>query len=397
MGLEINIKPCPCCASTNFFEVVGFKNIPASGVFRSKIDESQLSYDLYFDACLNCGLLRRRDFFVPPDYTDRPRSTKNQLPRYCDDILNQISSLAKQDDLIAEVGSNDGTFLHLLAKAGYKNTFGIEPSLALSTKSMQSGLRINNSYFSPEIVSSLISTYGDVNLVICRHTLEHVPFPEDFIAALRDLLKVKRGVAFIEVPDSAVVTDWFNFMELWDEHLHYFTESTLELLLNRQGFCIQNKSTFSHLDTRNILIQATLRDVDIPVVSTKNQESVTKWNGFSQNLSLFTEKFQSEIAKFPRPIYFIGASHPQCNFINYLGIGEFVDFMIDDDCDKAGKYPPISSSKTHIISTDEFFACSSHGTLVLTGFGYPSWTDKLAQQALLKSMKIFDPKLLAEF
>lgn len=396
MELEITIKPCPCCGNSDFFEVVGFKHIPTSGIFRYQIDDVQSFNDLYFDACLSCGLLRRRDFFTPPDYTDRPRSTENQLPKYCGDILNEISTLAKYDDLIAEIGSNDGTFLRLLAKVGYANTFGIEPSLALATDSMQSGLRIHNGYFAPDIINSLISDYGDVSLVICRHTLEHVPYPEDFIAALRDLLKVKRGVALIEVPDSAVVTDLFNFIELWDEHLHYFTESTLELLLNRQGFCVQRKSTFSHLDTRNLLIQATVNDVNIPATPTKNLESVSKWKSFSQKLSIFSEKFQSEIAKLPRPIYFIGASHPQCNFINYLGVGEFVDFMIDDDPEKFGKYPPISSSIVHIITTDEFFACPKEGTLVLTGFGYPSWTDKLVEQAMNKSIKILDPKSLVE-
>lgn len=62
MGLETIIKPCQCCGNSKFCEVISFKNIPTSGIYRSKIDAVQSLNDLFFDACMDCGLLRRRDF-----------------------------------------------------------------------------------------------------------------------------------------------------------------------------------------------------------------------------------------------------------------------------------------------------------------------------------------------
>lgn len=373
--------------------MVGFKNIPATGIFRSQIDGEVPSGDLHFDACLSCGLLRRRDFSCPPDYTDRPRSTEKQLPNYRDDLLAVIANLAKHEDLIADIGSNDGTFLRLLRETGYCNTYGVEPAFALAELSRQSGLRTQSGYFGPDIVKTLIATYGAVRLATCRHTLEHVPFPGNFVAAIRDLLLPGRGNALIEVPDSAVIPDWFNFVELWDEHLHYFTESTLRLLLRRNGLSVEQAIPFRHLDTRNLLVQASVAD---PLVSDARSEpdhaSVAKWVDFSSKFQQFAGRFKNEVARMPRPIYLVGASHPQCNFINYLRIGEFVDFMIDDDPGKAGKYPPIRGAGVNIITTEEFFASPKGGTLVLTGFGYPGWTKKLIEQASGKSMTIVDPK-----
>ena len=393
-------EACPCCGNEEFFEVVGFRNAPATGIFRSQIDGDMPSGDLRFDACLNCGLLRRRDFSCPPDYTDRPRSTEKQLPTYRDDLLAAIASVAKHGDLIADIGSNDGTFLRLLRETGYTNTYGVEPALALAELSRQTGLRVQSGYFGPDIVNTLVTAYGGVRLATCRHTLEHVPFPGSFVAAIRDLLVPERGVAMIEVPDSAVIADWFNFVELWDEHLHYFTASTLELLLKRNGLTAERTTKFRHLDTRNLLVQVSVADTpDAPVsamYSTSDPQGVAKWRDFSRKFRQFADRFRNEAARFPRPIYLVGASHPQCNFVNYLGIGEFVDFMIDDDLGKSGKYPPISGPGARIMTTEQFFACPDGGTVILTGFGYPGWTNKVVERATVKAMTIVDPKSFVE-
>jgi hypothetical protein len=388
---------CPCCGNNEFFEVVGFRNVPATGIFRAKVDSEMPSGDLHFDACLNCGLLRRRDFSCPPDYTDRPRSTEKQLPTYRDDLLATIAGLATHGDLIADIGSNDGTFLRLLRETGYLNTYGVEPALALAELARQSGLRVKSGYFGPDIVNALISAYGTVRLATCRHTLEHVPSPGSFVAAIRDLLAPARGAALIEVPDSAVIADWFNFVELWDEHLHYFTGPTLDLLLKRHGLAVKRMSTFPHLDTRNLLVQVAVADTPVFATHTKaDSDGVAKWRDFSRKFRQFADRFREHAARLPRPVYLIGASHPQCNFVNYLGIGDFVDFMIDDDPGKSGKYPPITGPGARIMTTQQFLESGEGGTVILTGFGYPGWTKKIVERATIKAMTIVDPKSFAE-
>ena len=388
---------CPCCGGHEFFEVLGFKAVPATGIFRSQLDGDIPAGDLCFDACADCGLLRRRDFACPPDYTDRPRSTEKQLPTYREDLLKAIARLAKKNDLIADIGSNDGTFLRLLRAQGYTNIFGVEPALALAELSRQSGLRVQSGYFGPEIVRTLLASYGNVRLAVCRHTLEHVPYPGQFVAAIRELLAPADGTALIEVPDSTVITDWFNFVELWDEHLHYFTAHTLGLLLNRNGLSIEQHQTFSHLDTRNLLAWVCVRGAtSAPTTDKPADDGAAQWRAFSRKFQKFADRIQAEAATFGKPTYLIGASHPQCNFVNYLGIGDRVDFMIDDDPAKAGKFPPIRGRGARIISTEQFMAGPNGGAVILTGFGYPAWTQKIVRAATAKSMQIIDPQVLVE-
>lgn len=392
----INSRLCPCCGGDDFFEVISFLDIPLTGVYRVELDAVLPRIDLYFEACRGCSLLRRRDYYDPPSYSNRNRGTSGQQPAYFEEIIKKIDSLVGKGDLIVDVGSNDGNLLGLLDKRGH-DVFGVEPSKELSEVSQKNGLSVYNGYFKLDVVDELIERYGDVSLVICRHTLEHIPYPGDFISGFMNLLKKKRGVVLIEVPDSTVIEECLNFMELWDEHLYYYTSFTLSLLLARCGFYIDSILTLPHLESRNLLIQASVQESGISKVSPqKHGGSVIEWENYSKKINLLAKNIYDVLVKTPRPIYFVGASHPQCNFINFLQIGEFVDFMIDDDSSKIGKYPPISSATARIISSDDFIARSDGGSIVLTGFGYSEWNQRLEKMAILKTMNVINPKLYME-
>jgi hypothetical protein len=102
--------------------------------------------------------------------------------------------------------------------------------------------------------------------------------------------------------------------------------------------------------------------------------------------------FADALSKAPGPIYAIGASHSQTNLVNYAGVGEFVDFFIDDDAAKVGLFPPVAETRNAILSSAQFEATAQEGTLLKTGFGYEKWTQKLCSLALARGMKVLDPK-----
>lgn len=389
--------PCPCCGGAEFQEVIAFRAVPATGLFRATGDEILPVADLAFDACEGCGLLRRRDFASPPDYSDKQRPTSRQLPSYRDALLRAIAGLVRdRDELIVEIGSNDGTFLQLLRDEGYTNLAGVEPAVELAEASRRRGLRVETRYFGPEAAPYLIERYGAPRLVVCRHTLEHVPFPQQFIAGIRDLIAPARGAALIEVPDSRAITEKLNFVELWDEHLYYFTAHTLRLLLERNGLPVRHHESFPHLDTRNLLVCCSVEPGPATAAQSAGGTIAEDWQAFALRYSRLAARLRSEISTAPRPIYVVGASHPQCNFVNYLELGPVIDFMIDDDDAKNGRLPPLHAGRASIISTGKFVDGAAEGSVVLTGFGYPGWMRRIADAAAGKNMRIVDPRALVD-
>ena len=384
---------CPCCGGGEFHEILSFPAVPATGVFRRSSEEPLAGSDLAFESCVRCSLLRRRDFAQPPDYAGKERPTGRQLPAYHDILLRAVQDLAGgRDELIVEIGSNDGTFLELLRKEGRTNLVGIEPAVELAETARGRGFRVETRYFGPEAVPQLVERYGPPRLVVCRHTLEHVPLPQTFVAAIRDLAAPAGGSALIEVPDSTAITEQLNFVELWDEHLYYFTAATLRLLLESNGLAVRRLETLPHLDTRNLLAAVTHAPAAGPSASVRS--ATEDWKAFARRYARLAARLREEISSAPRPVYVVGASHPQCNFVNYLDLGTAVDFMIDDDAAKSGRFPPLRASRARIITTGKFVEEAAAGSVVLTGFGYPAWMRRIAEAAAGRNMRIVDPRAI---
>lgn len=388
---------CPCCGGEDFRSLLALPGTPVSGILRRSPEELPAMADLSFEYCGGCGLLRSGHHLSPPDYSEKPRATTRQMPTYLPRLLSSIREAAGPSDLVAEIGANDGNFLDLLRKEGYARSYGIEPSAELARLARARGLTISEGYFGPDAVEPLLRQYGPPRLVLCRHTLEHVPDPRGFVQAIADLIRPAGGVALIEVPDSTVICDRLNFVELWDEHLYYFTPATLRWLLESAGLSVVSEAVFPHLDTQNIVMLVSAGNAPVaPQDAERRADEIRRWERFSGRFERVAREMGDAMRALPRPVHLIGASHPQCNFVNYLGIEEVVDFMIDDDPVKMGCLPPIRSTTAQIISSEAFSQGTGRGALVLTGFGYPGWTKRLRDVAIARELAVLDPRDIVE-
>lgn len=76
------------------------------------------------------------------------------------------------------------------------------------------------------------------DLIVCSNLLEHVPFPGDVLGQMRELM-VPSTTLYIEVPCERLVLDGkAPFVEKkrhWHEHINFFSQRTLEVLLARYG------------------------------------------------------------------------------------------------------------------------------------------------------------------
>lgn len=369
-----------------------------SGLFRTDPAESVASTLLVFELCGSCGLVRQDGFRAPRDYSDADRPTGRQFPAYGEGLLAKLKSLeVAQDELILEVGSNDGSFLERLRGAGFRRLVGVEPSRRQAEEGEARGFAVVNDYFDAETVVGLLAAHGPARAAICRHTLEHVPEPLAFLTALRNCLNPRNGVALVEVPDAAVIPERMNVHELWDEHLYYFCHSNLARLVERVGMAVQEVEVQPHLDTRNLLLWCTSAAKGEPSSPAEGDPGgIASWRGVAPAWEAYRGRLVEALRTAPRPLYLIGASHPQHNFANYTRIGALVDYFIDDDPAKIGRFPPVAGGLPSVISTAQFEATARAGTVLKTGFGYPQWTMRVCGHAAIQGMQALDPHALME-
>lgn len=363
---------CPCCNNPSFKRLINFGKIPKSGIFLKSLEDNLNFLNLEFEFCNKCALIRRvchED--VTYDYTNIPRATKNQLPKYTQEILDSFTDKSK---FIMEVGSNDGTFLDVLKTNGFNSIMGIEPSISCASIAVSKGHSIENCHLNIRESSRIADSYGKADIVIARHTLEHVPSPREFLDSIKNISSPK-GMIYLEFPDSYGIIHKNYGHELWDEHLHYFSVSNFLLLAKNISLETLQIKTKDHLQGKNILVwlrnnesqQNFSHDFSKDVISCYDFEK--KWNIYSYNL-------RERIINLRKPILGIGASHPQSNFFLFTHSGEYLDYLIDDNPSKKGLYLPVPNP-VEIISSNSL---NNDFSVIRTAFGYESWMDNISSK-----------------
>lgn len=385
---------CSCCGMLGVQPLLDFADVTLTGHFRKSSDVASQRIQLGFELCIQCGLVRQKAGGGPREYVEVTRSTSLQFPAYVHALIERLrASGVGPDDLVLEVGANDGLFMSALRDAGFKKLMGVEPSQDLAVAARARGHNVVCDYFGPELVPTLLAQYGAARAVICRHTLEHVPQPAAFVGALAQCLDGDRALALVEVPDGSAIPDLLNVYELWDEHLFCFSQSNLVRLLQRAGLEVLETAIQPHLETRNLLAWCKkAKVVRVRPLGSEDTACVALWQSLPERWDAFKSAFAKALSETPRPVYAIGASHSQTNLVNYAGVGKQVDFFIDDDAAKVGLLPPVAEARNAILSSAKFEASAKGGTLIKTGFGYEKWTQKLCGVALARGMTVLDPK-----
>jgi SAM-dependent methyltransferase len=391
MTTEVN--RCPACCHASFAELIDFGLVPHSGTFLSQPDEPFTQIQLSFEYCSQCALLRQRPVGrTLGDYTDVSRGTAGQLPAYATYLSESLRlSSGSRDHFVIEVGANDGAFLDILARRGFTNILGVEPSRNCAEACRARGHRVYERHLNAEEAKAIRDDYGSAHAVVCRHTLEHVPDPYSFLQAMRSLL-AENGILLLEVPNARAVTHELRGHELWDEHLHIFTPENLAMLSSRAGFATSSILVWPHRDTTNILFWATLQSPLSQEISAPQgcAEDVQLCQGFEPRWRALSRNVAGEVSRGKKPIGMIGASHPQSNYALFTGVSPSIDLVVDDDPRKVGRYVPLPQP-VKVLSTAQFLDKQTPATMLRTAFGYEEWMDTLLAPLVATGINVVKP------
>ena len=134
---------------------------------------------------------------------------------------------------IADIGCANGGLLRALAKRGYRNLCGIDPSpeCAACCSGIDGTVGHTGSLF------SLPSGVGPFDLIILSHVLEHVRDLGGALAGVRQLLK-PGGCLYVETPDASRYAGHVAapFQEFNTEHINHFSIQGMHHLLGVCGF-----------------------------------------------------------------------------------------------------------------------------------------------------------------
>lgn len=194
--------------------------------------------DMSLTLCDRCGFLWNQAFDIRLNrYSADYEETQHCSPRFqafaADLVHRLVSEFGVRHQTVLEIGCGKAEFLGMLCEAGTNRGIGIDPAVRPERLTASTRDRLQ---LIPELYREDHGTF-DADVILCRHTLEHIPDVADFLSLLRRSLDRRPDtLVMFEVPDVEIVLRECRYWDIYYEHCSYFSQSSLVALFERCGF-----------------------------------------------------------------------------------------------------------------------------------------------------------------
>ena len=222
---------CRACRGGRLYMFLALGDQPPANAFLRPEQRGfpEWRWPLEAHVCLDCGLIQvpnvlRPDFFR--DYVYVPSTSATMHEHFASLAAMVRHDFAKRpNDLVVDIGSNDGLFLWKLKDRGGRG-LGIEPAVNLSEVARTRGVEVVNEYFSVDVAADVRARYGAARVITTTNTFNHIDDLHGFMAAVMVLLD-PAGTFIVEVPHAGDLIENNEFDTIYHEHVSEFTVKSL--------------------------------------------------------------------------------------------------------------------------------------------------------------------------
>lgn len=237
------IKYCQICNSKklNLVLDLGYQPLCDNLLTKQMLNLPEKTYPLRMVWCENCTGVQI-DYCVAgeevyhPAYPYRSGITR-ELREYQESMaLSLVNKFnLKSNDLVIDIGSNDGTLLKGFKKSGVK-TLGVEPT-NIAKIANRDGIKTIQAFFDIQTSKEIEKKYGEASLIITTNTFAHMQTIGEFIMGAYNLLK-NDGVFINETHYLLDVLKGCQFDTIYHEHLRTYCLKSLIALFNQYDFTV---------------------------------------------------------------------------------------------------------------------------------------------------------------
>ena len=255
--------------------------------------------------------------------------TSRTIQKYLDFFSKTTSG--KTFNSIIDIGGNDLTTAKLLK--GYASQISVvDPVCSENDGEIIDGINVIGRKIEQINLKEL---HPDV--IVCRHTIEHIENPQNFISQLFDQCKSDCTYVF-ELPDFDCLLESQRLDAIFHQHLNYFTLDTVtNLIIECGGKVIDHQYDFQGscggaLYVAFQLDNGTSQKIDINVEKQKDK-IIQKIKIYESMMSAVSD----ELSVIPGPIFGYGAGLMLSSYAYHLKTDlSFLETVLDDDPEKEG-------------------------------------------------------------
>ncbi len=236
------IKTCRVCGSRSFTEILDLGSMPPANSFRTKKDLATFepTFPLVLSFCNTCSLVQLSHIVDPKflfqKYTYLTSASK-PLIQHFESYAKEISKkyITRKDDLVVEIGSNDGVLLEALKKNC--RVLGVDPAKNIQRISAKRKVETICDFFSSSLAEKIQKKYGHAKVVVANNVIAHIDNIKDIFKGVKTLLS-SDGVFIFEVHWVGNLIGQGGFDQIYHEHLSYFSLRAIDRLSQKMGLTL---------------------------------------------------------------------------------------------------------------------------------------------------------------
>lgn len=338
---------CPVCGSKSLLRVLEIQGVPVHCNLLLQDREAALLAprgDIRLRFCESCGHLFNSAF--DPGLVDYSADYENPLhfsPLFLDYARGLARGLVDRHGLrgrnAIEIGCGDGSFLEMLVESGMAGGTGFDPGIAPVRTGTKPGGRIR-------LVSDSYSEKHSripADLLCCRHVLEHLSDPAEFLAMLRNSNRQREDLLyFFEVPNSEFILSGFSVWDLIYEHYSFFCGNSFREIFLRRGFRVLELSV--DFNAQFLLLTAVSAPVGDPVPPGPGDKlagmaaRARALSGYYRDTIERGRELLSRARDEGRKVVVWSAGSKGVTCLNLLNVPGSVEYVVDINPRKHGKF-----------------------------------------------------------
>ena len=239
-GASVPVEACQVCGSEKLETVLSLGYMPP---VNQMVPVGQVPRQLpWFPTtllhCAKCelvqlGLAVDPVIIFPPEYPYTSGMTKLLRDNFAElyAVSSKMLGLTK-DDLVIDIGSNDGTLISNFQKGGHR-ILGIEPT-DVSKIANDRGIPTLQRYFGKDVAREVKAKHGAAKVITAANCFAHI---EDIHAIVEGIIEMLApdGVFISESHYLIGLLDRLQYDTIYHEHLRYYSVASLKYLLEMHG------------------------------------------------------------------------------------------------------------------------------------------------------------------
>lgn len=332
---------CFACDGTRLESFYEVRDVPVHSVVLVDDAETARNFptgDIRLQWCRGCGFIQNGLFDpVSVDYTQEFEETQGFSPTFrsfAEDLVEELDRRYRlEGKQVLEVGCGSAAeFLVLLCRRTGASGIGIDPCHRAERRPEDAPVEVVAEHYTDE------HDHLTGDLVVSRHTLEHIQPVRSFVERLRrSTARTRGGALFLEVPDTTRVLRETAFWDVYHEHCSYFTAGSLSRLVATSGFVVDEVRL--GFEGQYLLLHAHPGEDDTP--GSAGERDVA---AFADRVGPAIERWEDRLeAQQGRRVVLWGGGSKAVAFLTTIRNPERVAEVVDINPHKQGRVLPVTA------------------------------------------------------